>query len=123
MLKHQCNINGFAFIFQDHGWTFANGSLDCSLFYKDLLHLISKGNFKLAKSITLTTSSHHNHNNLSSTNSNTSHSDITRQKVQSTISFSLNEHDFPPLVNMSVQVKQLNVTSVTPIVLVNLLNH
>ena len=40
ILKHQCNINGFAFIFQDHGWTFANGSHDCSLFYKDLLHLI-----------------------------------------------------------------------------------
>ena len=26
ILKHQCNMNGFAFIFQDHGWTFANGS-------------------------------------------------------------------------------------------------
>ena len=38
----QCNINGFAFIFLDHGWTFANGSLDCSLFYKDMLHLIEK---------------------------------------------------------------------------------
>ena len=35
ILKHQCNINGFAFIFQDHGWTFANGSLNCSLFYED----------------------------------------------------------------------------------------
>ena len=42
ILKHQCNINGLAFIFQDHGWTFANGSLDCSLFYKDLLNLIHK---------------------------------------------------------------------------------
>ena len=30
ILKHQCNINGFAFIFQDHGWTFANRSFDCS---------------------------------------------------------------------------------------------
>ena len=41
-LEYQCNINGFAFIFQDHGWTLANGSLDCSLFYKDLLHLLNK---------------------------------------------------------------------------------
>ena len=40
ILKYQCNINGFAFIFQDHGWTFANHSLDCSLFYKALFHLI-----------------------------------------------------------------------------------
>ena len=38
ILKYQCNINGFTFIFQDHGWTFGNSSLDCSLFYKDLLH-------------------------------------------------------------------------------------
>ena len=100
ILKHQCNINGFAFIFQDHGWTFANGSLDCSLFYEDMLHLIEKGNVKLAKSITLSITSRYNHINLSSTNSSTSYSDITRQKVQSTISFLLNEHDFPPLSNV-----------------------
>ena len=81
ILKNQCNINGFAFIFHDHGWTFANGSLDCSLFYKDLLHLIEEGNVKLAKSLSLTISSQYNHINLSSTNSNTSYSDITRQKV------------------------------------------
>ena len=101
ILKYQCNINGFTFIFQDHGWTFANGSLDCSLFYKDLLHLIEQGNIKLAKSITLTITSRYKDSNLSSTNSNTSYSDITRQKVKSTISFSLIEHDFPPLSNVS----------------------
>ena len=38
--------------------------------------------------------------NLSSTNSKTSYSDITRRKVQSTISFSLNEPEFPPLSNV-----------------------
>ena len=99
ILKHQCNINGFAFIFQDHGWTFTNGSLDCYLLYKDMLHLIEKGNVKLGKSITLSITSRYSHINLSSTNSNTSYSDITRQKVQSTISFLLNEHDIPPLSN------------------------
>ena len=93
ILKHQCNINGFAFIFQNHGWTFVNGSLDCSLFYKDMLHLIEKGNVKLT-SIT----SRYNHINLSSTNSNTPYSDITRQNVQSTISFLLNEHDFSTII-------------------------
>ena len=65
ILKYQCNINGFGFIFQDHGWTLANGSLDCSLFYKDLLHLIEQGNVKLAKSIALTITSLYNHINLS----------------------------------------------------------
>ena len=99
ILKYQCSINSFTFIVQDHGWTFANDSLDCSLFYKDLLHLIEQGNIKLAKSITLTINSGYKDINLSSTNNSTSYSDITRQKVQSTISFSLNEHDFPPLSN------------------------
>ena len=100
ILKYQCNINGFTFIFQDHGWAFANGSLDCSLLYKDLLHLIEQGSIKLAKSITLTITSRYKDIILSSTNGNTSYSDITKQKVQSTISFSLNEHDFPPLSNV-----------------------
>ena len=52
-----------------------------------MLHLIEKGNVKLAKSITLSITSRYNHINLSSTNSNTSYSFITRQKVQSKFSF------------------------------------
>ena len=74
-MKYQCNINGFTFIFQDHGWSFA--SLNCSSFYKDLLHLIEQGNIKLAKSITLTITSRYKDINLSSTNSTTSYSHIT----------------------------------------------
>ena len=100
----QHNINGFAFIFQDHGWTLTNGSLDCSLSYKDLLHLIEQGIAKLTKSIILTTASQYNHINLSSTNSNMSCSDITRQKVQSPIYFSLNEHNFPALSNVCQEI-------------------
>ena len=65
-----------------------------------MLHLIDQGNVDLAKSITLTISSRYIHINISSTNSNTSYSDTTRQNVQSTISFSLNEHIFPLLSNV-----------------------
>ena len=32
------------------------------------------------------------------------YSDITRQKVQMTISFSLNQHDFPPLSNVCLPI-------------------
>ena len=64
---------------KDHGWTFANGSLDWFLFYKDLLHLILPNR---AKSITLTITSRYKDINLSPTNSNTSYSDITRKKVK-----------------------------------------
>ena len=99
ILKYKCNINGFTFIFQVHRWTFANGSLDCSLFNIGFLYLIEQGNVKLAKSITLAITSWYNHFNLSSTNSSTSCTDTARQKVQSTISFLLNEHDLPPLFN------------------------
>ena len=41
-----------------------------------------------------------NHFNISSTNSNTSCSDITTQNVETTISFSLNDRDFPQLSNV-----------------------
>ena len=43
ILKYQCNINGFTFIFQGHGRTLANDYHDCSLFHKDLLHPIKQG--------------------------------------------------------------------------------
>ena len=50
ILKYECHKNGFVFIVQDHSWTLLNGSLDCSLFFKDSLHLVEQGNVKLAKS-------------------------------------------------------------------------
>ena len=46
-------MNGSVFIFQDRACTLADGSLDCLLFYKDLLQPIKPGNVKQAKSITL----------------------------------------------------------------------
>ena len=54
ILKYECHKNGFVFIVQDHEWTLLNGFLDCSLFYKDSLHLVQQGNVKLAKSIVST---------------------------------------------------------------------
>ena len=100
ILKYQCNINSVVFIFEDRGWNLANGTLYCSLFYKDLLHLIERGNVKLARSITLAITPRYNNINLSSTNSNISYSDITRKIVQISISFPLNECDFSPLSNV-----------------------
>ena len=51
ILKYECHKKGFVFLVQDHRWTLPDGSLDCSLFYKDSLHLVALGNVKLAKSI------------------------------------------------------------------------
>ena len=49
ILKYECHRNGFVFVVQDYGWTLPNESLNCSLFYKDSLHLVEQGNVKLAK--------------------------------------------------------------------------
>ena len=65
-----------------------------------MLHLIKQGNVKPAKSVTLNITPRYNHINLSSTNSNTSYGDITRLIVQTNISISLNQRDFPPLSNV-----------------------
>ena len=60
ILKYECHKNGFVFIVRDHGWTLTNGSLECSLFYKDSLHLIEQGNVKLAKLIVSTLTAQNN---------------------------------------------------------------
>ena len=66
-----------------------------------MLHLIEQGNVKLGKLITLialTITLRYKDINFSSTNS-TRHIEILPD-IKFTISFSLNEHDFPPLSNV-----------------------
>ena len=94
ILKHECHKNGFVFKVQDHGWTLMNGSLVCSLFCKDSLHLVEEGIFKLTKSIASTLTVRNNRINFSCNNRNTLYSDVSKQSVLATIFFSLNEDDF-----------------------------
>ena len=70
ILKYKCHKNVFAFIVQDYGWTLPNGSLGCSLFYKDILHLFEQWNVKLAKSMVSTLTARSYQINLSSKNRN-----------------------------------------------------
>ena len=42
--KCKCTFHRFNFVEQEKSWTHNNGTLDPSLFYKDNLHLIQKGN-------------------------------------------------------------------------------
>ena len=92
ILKYECHKNGFVFIVQDHGWTLPNGSFDCFLSYKDSLHLVEQGNFKLAKSIVSTLAP--------LINQIIFYSDVSKQSVPASISFSFKEDDFPPLNNV-----------------------
>ena len=46
------NKNNVTYIDPDHTWTTSDGTLNTNLYCKDNLHLIEKGNEKLAKAIT-----------------------------------------------------------------------
>ena len=100
ILKYDCHRNGFVFIVQDHGWTLPNGYLDCSLFYKDFVHLAEQSNIKLAKSIVSMLTGQNNQINFSFKNCSTLYNDFSKQSITVTISFSLKEDDFPPLTNV-----------------------
>ena len=45
------NNNNITYIDPDHTWATSAGTLNMNLYYKDNLHLIEKGNEKLAKAI------------------------------------------------------------------------
>ena len=51
ILKLKCCESSYTFVSHDRGWTLAYGSLNAGLYYSDRLHLVEKGNLKLAESI------------------------------------------------------------------------
>ena len=78
IFKAKCSKSFFIYIGYDSCWTFANGSLNPDLFFPDIVHLLEKGNLKLAESIF---SSIENYNN-----------GVTCNKHKQFLVF-----DFPPL--------------------------
>ena len=89
LLKYKCFVKGFHFINLNNGWTLNNGTLDCSLFYSDALHLVDKGNLRLGKSILIDSFSNAN-------------------PYKSAVCFNLNESDFPPLPSPEPRSKSLH---------------
>ena len=51
ILKLKCYESSYTFASHSSGWTLANSSLNADLYYSDKLHLVKKGNLKLAESI------------------------------------------------------------------------
>ena len=89
ILKVKCSKSFFTYISYDSCWTVANGSLNPDLFFLDNVHLVEKGNLKLAESIF---SSIENCNGVT----------CNKQKQflichKMTVSFKLNNFDFPSL--------------------------
>ena len=89
ILKAKCSKSFFIYISYDSCWTFANGSLNPDLFFSDNVHLVEKGNLKLAESIF---SSIKNYNDITC---NKHKQFLTSFKMA--VSFKLNNFDFPPL--------------------------
>ena len=100
ILKYVFHRNSFVFIVQDHGFKHTNGSLDWSLLYKDSLHLVKQGNIKLAKSVLSMLTAWNNLSINSSPIIKTLYSDVSKQFVPVTISFSFKEDDFPSLLDV-----------------------
>ena len=51
ILKAKCSKSFFIYVGYDSCWTFTNGTLNPDLFFSDNVHLVEKGNLKLAESI------------------------------------------------------------------------
>ena len=51
ILKAKCSKSFFTYINYDSCWTIANVSLNPDLFFLDNMHLVEKGNLKLAETI------------------------------------------------------------------------
>ena len=128
ILKYECHKNALVFIVQDHGWTLPNGFLDCSLFFKDFLHLFEQGNNKLGKLIMWMLTVQNNQIIFSFNIHDTLYSDVSKQSVLATISFSFKEDDFPPLTSICRPVSKSgiysnHVTARSIIVLSNVSGH
>ena len=65
ILKLKCCESSYTFATHSRSWTLAGGSLNADLYYSDRLHLVEKGNLKLAESIfnLIEVSNNSNHNN------------------------------------------------------------
>ena len=81
---------------QCSGWAQENRNLDYLFFYKDLLHLLEKGNSKLAKSI------------LASIINSVFGDAATYSDHADAVSISFKDSDFPPLKRSSSVVSKTN---------------
>ena len=97
ILKEKCFKLFFIYISYDSCWTAANGSLNPDLFFLDNVHLVEKGNLKLAESIFSSIG------NCNRVTCNKQKQFLISYKMA--VSFKLNSFDFPPLSFSTVSAK------------------
>ena len=111
ILKLKCYESSCTFVSYDSGWSLANGFLNADLYYSDRLHLVEKGNLKLAESIFNSIEVPNdficrNHNNKFS------------KSYKMAVSFKLNNTDFPPLLFPSVSKPVSSISASLPFITV-----
>ena len=107
ILKLKCYESSHTFVSYDSGWTLSNSSLNADLYYSDRLHLVEKGDLKLAGSIfnSIEVSNDficRNHNNKFS------------KSYKMAVSFKLNNSDFPPLTLPSASKPVSSISASLP---------
>ena len=90
ILKLKCYESSHTFVSYDSGWTLSNSSLNADLHYSDRLHLVEKGDLKLAGSI-------FNSIEVSNDFICCNHNNKFSKSYKMAVSFKLNNSDFPPL--------------------------
>ena len=90
ILKLECCESSYTYASHGRGWTLADGSLNADLYCSDRLHLVEKGNQKLAESIfnSIEVSNNSNHNNKFSKSYKNGCVFQIKQRWVSTITFS-----------------------------------
>ena len=98
--------SSYTFVSYDRGWTLVDGSLNGYLYYSTRLHLVEKGNLKLAKLIfnSIEVSNDSNHNNKFS------------KSYKMAVSFKLNNAEFPPLPFPSTAKAVLSISASLPFI-------
>ena len=106
ILKFKCFESSYTFVSLNRGWNLADGSLNADLYYSDRLHLVEKGNLKLAGSIfnSIEVSNDSNHNNKFS------------KSYKMAVSFKLNNAEFPPLPFPSTSKPVSSISASLPFV-------
>ena len=107
ILKLKHDKSPYTFVSYNSGWTLANGSLNANLYYSDGLHVVEKGNLKLAESIfnSIEVSNDficHNHNNKFS------------KSNKMAVSFKLSKTHFPPLLFPSASKSASSISASFP---------
>ena len=111
ILKLKHDESSYTFVSYNSGWTLANGSLNANLYYSDRLHIVEKGNLKLAESLF---NSIEVSNDFICRNHNNKFSKSPSNKMA--VSFKLSKTHIPPLLFPSASKPASSISASLPFI-------